>query len=308
MPNSQYSGKPGAVFSLTLLAIFTMELLPTSVCRRYSAGNSNKGELIMHRLVRFFPLIVAGVALALHGQTQIASNPEPRHVLTAEGTAVVSANADLAVIRAICKVFGPDAKTANASAADLANSIQHALASLGLPDGAVDFTSPVLQRSSTYDLQQYQMGTEERNRHQFTVTQSYTIRVKPDRAEAALKTAIDSGASEDAWVQWIVEDPSALEARANANALANAREAAVQMAQKIGIRLGDLVGVTVRQFPVNYGGCCSSAAAYGMGDSVVTTSSNYGGASTLVYNSQRVEFKVSVSATFLIEEAPAKSK
>jgi hypothetical protein len=41
---------------------------------------------------------------------------------------------------------------------------------------------------------------------------------------------------------------------------------------------------------------------------VATTNSNFGGASTLVYNSRRVEFKVSVSATYLIEEAPAKSK
>jgi uncharacterized protein YggE len=262
----------------------------------------------MHRLVRFFPLIVAGATFGLHGQTQTTPNPEPRHVLTAEGTAVVSANADMAVIRANLKVYGPDAKTANASAADLANTMQHAFASLGLPDGAVDFTSPVLQRSSSYELQQYQMGTEERNRRQFTVTQSFTIRVKPDRAEAALKTAVDSGAAEDAWVQWIVEDPSALEARTNADALANAREAAEQMAQKIGIRLGDLVGVTVRQTPVNFNGCCSVVAAYGMGDSVATTNSNFGGASTLVYNSRRVEFKVSVSATYLIEEAPAKSK
>lgn len=262
----------------------------------------------MHRLKRFFPLIVAGAALGLHGQTQTTPNPEPRHMLTAEGTAVVSANADLAVIRANLKVYGPDAKTANANAADLASTIQHAFASLGLPDGAVDFTSPVLQRSSSYDLQQYQMGTEERSRRQFTVTQSFTVRVKPDQAEAVRKTAIDSGAAEDAWVQWIVEDPGVLEARAYANALANARTTAEQMAQKIGIRLGDLVSVTERQFPVNYGGCCSIVVAYGMGDAVATTSSNFGGVSTLVYNPRRVEFKVSVSATYLIEEAPAKSK
>ena len=228
-------------------------------------------------------------------------------MLTAEGTAVVSANADLAVIRANCKVYGPDAKTASASAADLASTIQHAFASLGLPEGAVDFTSPVLQRSSNYELQQYQMGTEERTRRQFTVTQSYTIRVKPDRAEAVLKTATDSGAADDAWIQWIVEDPGPLEARANAEALANARAAAQQMAQKIGIHLGDLVGVNTRQAPLNFNGCCSIAASYGMGDSVVTTSSNFGGVSTLAYNSHRVEFKVTVSATYLIE-TPALSK
>jgi len=262
----------------------------------------------MHHLARFFPLIVAGVALGLHGQTQAIPEPQQRHVLTAEGTAVVSANADLAVIRANCRVYGPDAKTANASAADLANTIQHAFASLGLPEGAVDFTSPVLQRSSNYELQALPMGSEERYRSKFVVTQSWIIRVKPDQAEVVRKAATDSGAAEDVWIQWIVEDPGALEARANANALANAREAAEQMAQKTGIRLGDLVGVTERQFPVNYNGCCSVVAAYGMGDAVATTNSNFGGASTLVYNSRRVEFKVSVSATYLIAEAPPKSK
>lgn len=262
----------------------------------------------MHRLIRFFPLVVAGAALGLHGQTPTMPNPEQRRILTAEGTAVVSAPADMAVIRANLKVYGPDAKSANASAADLATALQHAFASLGLPDGAVDFTSPVLQRSSSYELQQYQMGTEERSRRQFTVTQSWAVRVKPEQADATLKTAIDSGAADDAWVQWVVQDPSALEARANANALANARAAAEQMAQKIGLRLGDLIGVTVRQFSVPYNGCCATATAYGMGDAVVTTSSNFGGGSLLAYNSRRVEFKVTVSATYLIEEQPAKSK
>ena len=47
---------------------------------------------------------------------------------------------------------------------------------------------------------------------------------------------------------------------------------------------------------------------YGMGDAVVTTSSNFGGGSLLAYNSRRVEFKVTVSATYLIEQAPAKTK
>jgi uncharacterized protein len=265
----------------------------------------NRGKT-MHRLIRFIPLVVAGAAFGIHAQMPITANPEQRHMLTAEGTAVVSANADMAGIRATLKVYGPDAKTANASAADLAATIQHAFASLGLPDGAVDFTSPVLQRSNSFDLQQYQMGTEERTRRQFTVTQSYIVRVKPEQAEAALKTAVDSGAAEDAWVQWIVEDPSALEARANANALANARMAAEQMAQKIGIRLGDLISVASRQSAVNYGGCCAMVAAYGMGDALVSTSSNFGGGSNLVYNSRRVEFKVNVSATYVIGEAPAK--
>lgn len=262
----------------------------------------------MYRFFRFFPLIVAGSAIGLHGQAQVTPNPEPRHMLTAEGTAVVSANADLAVIRANLKVYGPDAKTTNASAAELASTMQHAFASLGLPDGAVDLTSQVLQRTSNYELQQYQMGTEERNRRQFTITQSFTVRVKPDQAEAALKIAVDSGAADDAWVQWIIQDPSALEARAYANALANAREAAEQMAQKIGIRLGDLTNVSQRPFPVNYNGCCSTVAAYGMGDSVVATNSNFGGTSTLIYNSRRVEFKVSVTASYLIAEAPVKAK
>jgi uncharacterized protein YggE len=262
----------------------------------------------MHRLIRFFPLIVAGVALSFHGQTPITPPLEQRHILTAEGTAVVSANADMAVIRATSKVYGPDAKTASASAADLSSSIQHAFAALGLPDAAIDFTSPVLQRSSSYELQQYQMGTEERSRRQFTVTQSWALRVKPEQADATLKTAIDSGAADDAWVQWIVQDPSAFEARAYASALANARTTAEQMAQKIGIRLGDLIGVTVRQFSVPYNGCCATATSYGMGDAVVTTNSNFGGGSLLAYNSRRVEFKVSVSATYLIEEQPAKPK
>lgn len=262
----------------------------------------------MRHLRGVFSFILAGASLGLHGQMQIAPNPEQRHMLTAEGTAIVSANADLAVIWANCKVYGPDAKTANANAADLANTMQHAFASLGLPEGAVNSTSPVLQRSSNYELQELPMGSEERYRSKFVVTQSYNIRVKPDQAETVRKAAMDSGAAEDVWIQWIVEDPGALEAHAKANALANARVSAEQMAQKIGIHLGDLVSVMEVKSPANFTGCCSVVAAYGMGDAVVTSSSNFVGTQTLVYNSRRVEFKVSVSASYLIEEAPAKSR
>lgn len=262
----------------------------------------------MRYFVCALPLIAAGAALSLYGQSPVIPSPEQRHALTATGTAVVSADADLAVVRANSKVYGPDSKTTSASAADLANTLQHAFASLGLAEGAVAFTSPVLQRTSNYELQEFPMGSEERYRSKFVAMQGWMIRVKPDRAEAVLKAATDSGAAQDVWVQWIVEDPGPFEARAYASALANAREAARQMAQKIGLRLGDLTSVTEHQAPINSSGCCFVSTAYGMGDSVTTTNANFGNGSALVFNSRRVEFKVSVSATYQIEEAPAQSR
>ena len=88
------------------------------------------------------------------------------------------------------------------------------------------------------------MNDEERERRQFTVTQSWIIRVKPDQASGALNTAISAGANESGWIQWIVEDPSTLQAKAAAEAVANARKIAEQIAAKSGVHLGHLVSAS----------------------------------------------------------------
>ncbi len=226
------------------------------------------------------------------------------------GTARVTADADLAVVRVGYKLYGPDAKTAYDHASEVSNAIMDALTAAGIPKTAMESTSQVLQHTQVYDLQQYPIHDEEREHRQFTVTQSWIIRVKPDQASGALNTAIGASANESGWIQWIVEDPSALQAKASSDAVDNARKIAEQIAQKSGVHLGHLVSVSENQVPMPYSGPVGMAGGgiFGMGDGVMMAGSAPGGNQQLAINSRRVEFQISVHAVFEIEDTgiPAK--
>ncbi|MGH9640543.1 MAG: SIMPL domain-containing protein, partial [Bryobacteraceae bacterium] len=81
------------------------------------------------------------VTLALLGLTALGSAawaqcsqtcPE-RRTISVWGTAQVTADADLAIVRVGYKLYGPDAKTVYASALAASNSIMRALTASGIP-------------------------------------------------------------------------------------------------------------------------------------------------------------------------------
>ncbi len=264
----------------------------------------------------------AVLAVALAGLGSIASgqcaanccnqNCPERRTISVNGTAQVTADADLAVVRVGYKLYGPDAKTAYDHATEVSNAIMDALTAASIPKTAIESTSQVLQHTAAYDLQQYPIHDEEREHRQFTVTQSWTIRVKPDQASNALNTAIGAGANESGWIQWIVEDPSALQAKASSEAVANARKIAEQLAEKSGVHLGHLVSISEDRSPMGYagGGIVSGAigSIYGMGDAVVMAGVNPNMNQQLAINSRRVEFHATVFAVFAIEDQAGAAK
>ena len=262
--------------------------------------------------------IVIFVALAGLGSIawgQCAANccnqncPE-RRTIAVTGTAQVTADADLAAVRVGYKLYGPDAKTAYASAVDTSNAIMQALTGSGIEKSAIESTGQVLQHAMPFEAQQYQWTKDEREARQFTITQSWIIRVKPEQAGAALSTAVSAGANESGWIQWIVEDPSTMQAKASSEAVANARKIAEEIAAKSGVRLGQLVSVNENQggfgFGAGYGG--SMGSIFGMGDAVMMAGINSNMSQQLAINSRRVEFRASVLATFAIEEAGTAAK
>jgi hypothetical protein len=223
--------------------------------------------------------------------------------------AQVTADADLAVVRVGYKLFGSDAKSAYDHATEVSNAIMNALTTSGIPKTAIESTSQVLQHTQVYDLQQYPMGSEDREHRQFTVTQSWTIRVKPDQAGAALNTAVGAGANESGWIQWVVEDPSALEAKASSDALANARKIAEEMAKDAGVHLGRLVSVSENQRPTVFNGPVGAGGGLvGMGDAVMMAGVAPGANQQFAINSRRVEFRTSVLAMFAIEDTGTPAK
>jgi len=247
------------------------------------------------------------------GQMNQTCNCPERRTISAPGTAQVTADADLAVVRVGYKLYGPDAKTSYDRATEVSNSVMNALTASGIPKSAIESTSQALQHTQVYDLQQFPMGSEDREHRQFTVSQNWIIRVKPDQASGALSTAVAAGANEGGFIQWIVEDPATLHARASSEAFANARKVAEQIAATSGVQLGRLMNVSQNQGSSIYSGPAlnmGTGATYGMGDSVMMV----GGSSMqvqnqqLAINSRRVEFRATVIAVFEIAEAKSTAK
>lgn len=244
------------------------------------------------------------VVLALAGGARFSlaqcnTCPERRQI-SVNGTGTVTADADLAIVRVGYKLYGADAKSAYTTATETSNAIMKALTASGIPKDSIESTSQVLQHTPTFELQQYPFNSDERRSREFTVSQSWIIRVKPDEASSALNTAISAGANESGWIEWIVQNPGDLQAQASANAVADARQIAERIAQKSSVHLGQLVSVSENQgnFAMN-GGSFGVVAGIGMGTGIADRLQM--GNQQFAINSRRVEFSVSVYAVFAIE-------
>ena len=249
--------------------------------------------------------IVGSVLLVfvLTGADAIASAqcntcPE-RRTINVTGTGKVTADADLAIVRVGYKLYGADAKSVYTSATETSNSIMKALTNLGIPGNAIESTSQVLQHTPQFEYQQYPANSDEWRNRQFTAIQSWIIRVKPDDAAGVLSAAINAGANESGWIDWIVQNPSALQAEAAAKAVDDARVRALQIAQKSNVQLGHLVSVSENPSVTVYNGALAGVAgAIGMGTNFVNVPF---GNQQLAINSRRVEFSATVFANFAIE-------
>lgn len=226
-----------------------------------------------------------------------------KRTISVNGTGTVTADADLAIVRVGYQLYGPDAKSAYGTAVETSNGILKALTGAGIPRDAIESTSQVLQHTTTYELQQYPLESAERRSRQFTVTQSWIIRVKPDEASRALNTAIEAGANESGWIEWIVQSPGDLRARASENAVADARQIAQHIAQKADVRLGQVVNVQENQgqiWAIN-GAMATLGVIAGIGMGTGAADRVQVGNQQLAINSRRVEFSVTVYAVFAIE-------
>jgi uncharacterized protein len=253
----------------------------------------------MHRVNRFLLLAFFTSVYSAGVLAQCNQNCPERRTITVTATGTEIGDADLAIVRVGYKLYGPDAKSAYATASDTSNAIMQALTGSGTPRSAIESSSQVLQHTPSYELQQMQMGSEDRIRRQFTVAQSWTIRVKPDEASRALNMAINAGANESGWIEWTVANPSALEAQASAKALANARLIAEQTVQKTDVHLGHLVSATENESPmVNRpinGAIGGIMGGIGMGQGMGS------GTPPLAITSRRVEYDIPMYVVFAVE-------
>jgi uncharacterized protein YggE len=147
-------------------------------------------------------------------------------------------DADQAVVHIGFQLFGPDETTTYADGSKTSNAIIDALKKAGVPDKAIESESQNLQRNTYHDPQESQM---DRDKKQFVLNQSWTVKTKPDDAAKVLNIAVAAGANQSGQIDWQYRDMNALQAKAASNALAKAQTIAQQMAQGLNVKLSGLI-------------------------------------------------------------------
>lgn len=169
---------------------------------------------------------------------QIPINKDNRTIaITASDTA--SAMADTATVHVGFVEYAPDAEAAYAKGSKTSNAIIAALTARGVAKTDIQSESQSVAETQQYELDK--LTPAERDQKRFQVRQSWTVHTNTDQAAKILNTAVNAGANSSGQIDWTVADEKALEAKAAGNALARARAIASQMAQGLGIQLGELI-------------------------------------------------------------------
>jgi hypothetical protein len=169
---------------------------------------------------------------------QIQINKDNRTIaITATDTA--SAMADTATVHIGFVAYAADAEAAYAAGSKTSNAIMGALTAKGIAKTDIQSESQSVAETQQYELDK--LPPAEQAQRRFQVRQSWTVQTKADDAASVLNTAVNAGANSSGQMDWTVADEKALEAKAAGNALARARAIASQMAQGLGIQLGDLI-------------------------------------------------------------------
>ncbi len=177
------------------------------------------------------------LAATAHAQ-QIQVNKDNRTLaITASDSA--SAMADTATVHIGFVVYAPDVKAAYANGSEISNSIAKALTGAGVARADLQSESQNIAETPPFELEKLTPAEQARKRYQ--VRQNWTVKTKANDASRILNTAVNAGANQSGQIDWSVADENALEAQAAGKALARARAIAAQMAQGLGIKLGELI-------------------------------------------------------------------
>ncbi len=154
-------------------------------------------------------------------------------------SASVQVDPDIAKIEVGYHNYGRTQQIAFDDNVRIANQIIKALLDAGVSKDSIETHSLRLGRVSEDDTKNW--SPDLKKERQFEAHQSWTIRIAVPEAQKIVDLAVSSGANEVEDVDWMVADTTALEAKANAAALAKARTLAQQMAKELGAKVGELL-------------------------------------------------------------------
>ncbi len=184
--------------------------------------------------------ITAGLVLAMSagaGAQSIEVNKGNR-TLSVTATDSASALADLAVVHVGFEAYGADEQAAYAAGSQRSNAIMQALLQAGVAKDAIESENQGLEPLQPYEIQNNAKALQGMR---FKLTQSWTVRTRPDDAAKTLDVAVKAGANQSGAIDWQMLDDSALESQAAAKALTHARAIADRMAAGMQAKVGVLL-------------------------------------------------------------------
>lgn len=186
-----------------------------------------------------FTAVLVGCILvpAAHSQQIQISKTNRTVAITASDSA--SAMADVATVHIGFVEYGPDAQTAYSKGSAVSNAIAKALTGAGVAKDSLQSDSQNLTETQQYELEK--LTPAEQAQRKFQLRQSWTVKTSAEAAAKVLNTAVNAGANQSGQIDWDVTDENGLQAEAAGKALSRARAIAAQMAQGLGIKLGDLI-------------------------------------------------------------------
>jgi len=242
----------------------------------------------------------AGVAAAMFvatvgmAQAQTIEVNQNNRTIAVTATDKATADSDVAIITVGYLSYAPDSASAYQKGSQLSNSILDSLKKAGIPDSAIQSQAQSLGHTEfpEYD----KTPPEERKLREFTISQSWTVKVPAKEAAVVLHTAIEAGANESGHIDWDLTDHGALQAKAAEKALVHAREIAKQMASGLDAHLGSLVYASNQMPMQRFAGVLNSAAL-----ETVTVYADAKKEVPLAIKPQQVEESATVYAVFAIE-------
>lgn len=183
-------------------------------------------------------IAVVATGMLITAQAQTIKVDKDNRTIAVTASDKATTDADIAVVHIGFQVFGPDQQTTYASGSTISNAIIDALKKSGVPDKAIESENQNLAPNNYHDPRESEM---ERAKKQFALTQSWTVKTKPDDAAKVLHTAVEAGANQSGQIDWQYQDMNGLQAKAAANALKKAQAVAEQMAQGLNVKLSGLI-------------------------------------------------------------------
>lgn len=179
-------------------------------------------------------LLLCGIPQARAQEIQV--NRDNRTIaVTARQT--VEADAEIAVVELGYHNYAKTHDQAYEDNVRASNKIIQVLLGSGISKSSIDTESIQLSRVDP----ERDWTAEQKAERQFEATQSWKIHVAVADAQKIVDLATRAGANQVTGVDWHVKDPEALQAKAEAAALAKARKLAESMATRLGAKLGELI-------------------------------------------------------------------